>query len=119
MCIRDSTGEVYWKYDTRDSIWSSPYVVDNKVIVTTQAGEVFVIRHTAKPEVFDSITLAQGAPDIKTVRKIFREARVTFEKQHLLAKIEFPHPITSTPTIVNGTLYIPTEAKLFAIRARK
>jgi outer membrane protein assembly factor BamB len=118
-CVNANTGEVYWKYDTRDSIWSSPYVVDNKVIVTTQAGEVLVIRHTAKPEVFDSITLAQVAPDIKTVRKIFREARVTFEKQHLLAKIEFPHAITSTPTIVNGTLYIPTEAKLFAIRSRK
>ena len=114
-CLNAHTGESYWQYDTMASIWASPYYVDGKVLVATDAGDLFVFRHDPKPTKFDGLGAAHDAPDLKAARKIIKATQAEIEKKYLLAKIEFPMPFRTTPTVVNGVLYVATETTLYAI----
>lgn len=44
-CFDAKTGERHWRYDTMAAIWGSPYVVDGKVMIGTEEGEVYVFQH--------------------------------------------------------------------------
>ena len=117
-CLNATTGEPFWQYDTKSEIWGSPYFVDGKVLIGNSAGDLFAFKHTAKPAKFDAIEAAKGAPDRKTAREIYKAERAKVEREYLLAKIEFPHGIRTTPTVVNGVLFVTTESTLYAIRKR-
>lgn len=45
-CLNVKNGKPYWKYDTFSAIWGSPYVVDGKVYLGTEDGEVHVLEHS-------------------------------------------------------------------------
>ncbi len=49
-CLDVETGERRWRYDTYAAIWGSPYVVDGKVFIGTEDGEVIVLKHGPKME---------------------------------------------------------------------
>jgi hypothetical protein len=55
---------------------------------------------------------------MKAARAIQKKSRGEVEKEYLLAKIEFPAPIRSTPIVANGVLYVMTEHELFAIKTK-
>ena len=44
-CLDVKTGKQHWRYDTFSAIWGSPYVVDGKVMLGTEDGEVHVFKH--------------------------------------------------------------------------
>lgn len=44
-CLDVKTGKPYWVHDTFAAIWGSPYVVDGKVMLGTEDGEVIVLSH--------------------------------------------------------------------------
>ena len=44
-CLDPATGKQLWKYDTFAAIWGSPYVVDGKVYLGDEEGEVVVFAH--------------------------------------------------------------------------
>ncbi len=44
-CIDQKTGKVYWKYDTYAAIWGSPFVVDGKVMLGDEEGELVILKH--------------------------------------------------------------------------
>jgi len=44
-CFDAKTGKLHWKYDTFSAIWGSPYVVDGKVMLGTEDGDVVVMKH--------------------------------------------------------------------------
>jgi len=44
-CLDEKTGQLYWKHDTFSAIWGSPYVVDGKVMLGTEDGDVLVFTH--------------------------------------------------------------------------
>lgn len=44
-CLDLKTGKPYWVHDTFAAIWGSPYVVDGKVMIGTEDGEVIVLEH--------------------------------------------------------------------------
>ncbi len=44
-CLDEKTGKPYWKLDTMSAIWGSPYVVDGKVMIGTEDGELIVLKH--------------------------------------------------------------------------
>lgn len=117
-CLDAKTGKCYWQYDTKASIWGSPYFVDGKVLVGTDAGDLYVFRHDPKPDVIDAIEAARGAPDMKTARIIQKAERAKVEKKYLMAKIELPAAIRTTPTVVNGVLYVTAENALYAIQKK-
>ena len=43
-CLDVNTGDLYWKHDTFAAIWGSPYVVDGKVYLGDEDGEVVVLK---------------------------------------------------------------------------
>ncbi|MCA9249649.1 MAG: PQQ-binding-like beta-propeller repeat protein [Phycisphaerales bacterium] len=49
-CLDLKTGKEHWKYDTYAAIWGSPYVVDGKVYLGDEDGEVVVLKHGPKLE---------------------------------------------------------------------
>jgi len=44
-CLDVKTGHLYWKHDTFAAIWGSPTVIDGKVFLGTEDGEVLVFKH--------------------------------------------------------------------------
>ncbi len=44
-CLDANTGKRYWRYDTFSAIWGSPFVVDGKVLLGTEDGEVIMMKH--------------------------------------------------------------------------
>lgn len=115
-CLNARTGEHYWMFDTKASIWGSPYYADGKVYLATDAGDLFVFRHDPKPQKFDELEAAQKAKDQKEARKIFQAVRKQVADKYLLAKIELDAPVRSTPVVANGVLYVMTEKTLYAIK---
>jgi outer membrane protein assembly factor BamB len=112
-CLNAKTGEHYWQYDTKASIWGSPYFVDGRVLVGTDAGDLFVFRHDPKPRVIDELNFA--ADNLAEAKRQRRERRDHVEKQYLLAKIELPAAIRTTPVVADGVLYVTTENTLYAL----
>jgi outer membrane protein assembly factor BamB len=47
-CLDFKTGKPHWVYDLKSAVWGSPYLVDNKVFIGTDDGEVWVFPHGAK-----------------------------------------------------------------------
>jgi len=47
-CLDRKTGKRLWIHDTFAAIWGSPYVVDGKVFLGTEDGEVVVFEHSRK-----------------------------------------------------------------------
>ncbi|MCI0701483.1 MAG: PQQ-binding-like beta-propeller repeat protein [Planctomycetia bacterium] len=117
-CLDAKTGEHFWEYDTKASIWGSPYFVDGKIFLATDAGDMFVFKHEKKPKKIDAVEAAKDAPDMKTARGIHKAKRGEVEKEYLLAKVEFDTHIRSTPTVANGVLYVMTEKSLYAIKTK-
>ena len=117
-CLDAKTGEFFWQYDTKASIWGSPSFVDGKVFLATDSGDLFVFKHDKKPKKIDGVEAATGAPDMKAARAIQKAKRGEVEKEYLLAKLEFPSAVRSTPVVANGVLYVMTENALFAIKTK-
>ncbi|MBI4717585.1 MAG: PQQ-binding-like beta-propeller repeat protein [Planctomycetes bacterium] len=44
-CFDQKTGKQYWRFDTLAAVWGSPYVVDGKVMLGDEDGEVHVLAH--------------------------------------------------------------------------
>ena len=92
--------------------------MDGKVFLATDSGDLFVFKHEKKPKKIDGVGAATGAPDMKAARAIQKAKRGEVEKEYLLAKLEFPSAIRSTPVVANGVLYVMTENALFAIKTK-
>jgi outer membrane protein assembly factor BamB len=85
-CLDAVTGSRIWVYDLAVGLLGSPYLVDGRVFVGTEDGEILIFAHQ-------------------------RAARI-------LATIDLKEPICTTPVAANGTLYVATRSKLFAISSR-
>ena len=96
-CFDAMTGEKYWEYDTFGHIWGSPLVVDGKVYVGTEEGELIV--------------LATGK-ELKVIRG-------ESEENEDLTAVEFSGPIYSSPVVANSVLYIGTQSHVYAIEQAK
>lgn len=109
------TGQHYWQYDTKTSMWGSCYYADGKVMFGNDNGDLYVLKHDKNQTVIEDFSA--DAPTQKAAREYWTKQRAEVEKRFLLAKIEFDAPIRSTPVVANGVLYVLTEKTLFAIRA--
>jgi outer membrane protein assembly factor BamB len=116
-CLDAKTGKKFWSYDTKGSIWGSPYYADGKVFLATETGDLFVFKHSKTPKAIDELDNPQ-ATDAKSFRTAQMAKRKEVEKETLLHKIEFDAPIRSTPIVTDDVLYVMTEKSLFAFKKK-
>ncbi len=50
-CLDAQTGKQHWRHDLLSAIWGSPYVVDGKVMIGNEDGDVVVLKHGPKKKV--------------------------------------------------------------------
>ncbi|MCE9562611.1 MAG: PQQ-binding-like beta-propeller repeat protein [Planctomycetes bacterium] len=116
-CMNAQTGEHYWKFDTKASIWGSAYFVDGKVYLANDAGDLFVFRHDKKPVKIDELDIK--ADNMKEARKQILEKKRQVAEKYLIAKVELDAPIRSTPVVANGVLFVMSEKTLYAFKEKK
>jgi outer membrane protein assembly factor BamB len=114
-CLDAKTGKHYWQYDTKASIWGSPYYVDGKILLAND-NEVMFFKHEKKHDVYDEVETAKNASTMKEAREIMKKVRAEVEKKYLLSKVEFDAIMHSTPVVANGVLYVLTYKSLYAIK---
>jgi outer membrane protein assembly factor BamB len=44
-CLDANTGQLYWTHDVLAAVWSSPFLVDGRVYLTDEDGDVLVMAH--------------------------------------------------------------------------
>jgi outer membrane protein assembly factor BamB len=118
-CMDARTGEHFWQYDTKASIWGSPYYVDGKVLLANDQGDLYIFKHEKKHQKYDELEAAQSATNMTAARKAMKEVQKKVGEKYLLSKTEFDAPIRSTPTVANGVLYVMTEKTLYAFKCGK
>ncbi|QDT38213.1 outer membrane protein assembly factor BamB family protein [Stratiformator vulcanicus] len=88
-CLDFETGKRYWEYDMFAACWGSPMVVDGKVLIGDEDGDLTVL------------PLDRELPD-----------------EEPLAEILFNSSIYSTPTIANGRMYVSDRSRLYAFQIK-
>ncbi len=91
-CLNAKTGDAYWTFDQLAACWGSALVVDGKVYIGDEDGDVTVFRHSANPEV----AMPGGNP---------------------LAELTLLNSVYSTPVVANNILYLGSKTHLHAIAA--
>ena len=59
-CLDVKTGDLYWTHDTFAAIWGSPYVVDGKVYLGTEDGDVVILKTGKTKEVINKINMGSA-----------------------------------------------------------
>jgi outer membrane protein assembly factor BamB len=90
-CLDAKTGKVHWTYDMLAAAWGSPLIVEDKVYVGDEDGDVAIFPHSADPEV----ALQDDMP--------------------ALGEINMGNSVYSTPIVADNVLYIANRTHLFAI----
>jgi outer membrane protein assembly factor BamB len=90
-CLDAKTGKVNWSYDMLAAAWGSPLIVEDKVYIGDEDGEIAVFRHSADPEV----AMEDGEP--------FYGTR------------DMGNSVYSTPIVAGNVLYVCNRTHLFAI----
>lgn len=124
-CVELATGRIVWRYADIDRTISTASVHDGLVYVADYAGKVHCLDaksgdvkwvHDTKAHIWGSTLVADGKVLIGnedgylTILAAGPEAK-------LLAEIEFPAPIYSSPIVANGVLYVATQSHLYAFEA--
>ena len=57
VCLDAVTGKLNWEFELGEDTWSSPYVVDGKVYIGHEKGEVHIFEHSAKMELVNKVQM--------------------------------------------------------------
>ena len=94
-CLNAKTGEVNWHYDMMAQAWGSPLIVEDKVYIGDEDGDVAIFRHSADPEVAMKDDGGEMVP--------------------FHGEINMGNSVYSTPIVADNVLYISNRTHLFAI----
>lgn len=118
------TGRI-WSYPLERHSCSTPSIADDLVFVADCGGKVHCVDantgqpywvHDAGREIWSSTCVADGKVFVGTRRGDFWILAAGREKK-VLSSIRLDDPIHGTPVAANGTLFVPTMSKLYAIQA--
>jgi outer membrane protein assembly factor BamB len=85
------TGKPNWTYDMLAAAWGSPLIVEDKVYIGDEDGDVAIFRHSADP----AVAMNDGQP--------------------YYGEINMGNSVYSTPIVAGNILYIANRTHLFAI----
>jgi outer membrane protein assembly factor BamB len=94
-CVDAKSGQRHWTYDMLSAAWGSPLVVDGKVYIGDEDGDVAIFRHSADPKV----AMKEDGGDMVPY----------------YGEISMGNSVYSTPVIAGNVLYIANRTHLFAI----
>jgi outer membrane protein assembly factor BamB len=90
-CLNAKTGKPNWTYDMLAAAWGSPLIVEDKVYIGDEDGDVAIFRHSADP----AVAMNNGEP--------------------YYGEINMGNSVYSTPILAGNILYIANRTHLFAI----
>lgn len=91
-CLDAKTGKVHWTYDLKSQIWGSPCLVDGKIYIGDQDGDVAVFELAAKPKLL--ATNAMGDSVYSTL-VVAEDVLYVATSTHLIA-VALSQPATSS-----------------------
>jgi outer membrane protein assembly factor BamB len=94
-CLDAKTGKVHWTYDMLAATWGSPLIVDGKVLIGDEDGDVAIFKHSADPK--EALQDEDG------------------EMKPFYGEINMGNSVYSTPIVAGNVLYIANRTHLFAI----
>ena len=94
-CLDAKTGKVHWAYDMLAAAWGSPLIVDGKVYIGDEDGDIAIFRHSADP----SVAMKDDGGDMVPY----------------YGEINMGNSIYSTPIVAGNVLFIANRTHLFAI----
>jgi outer membrane protein assembly factor BamB len=94
-CLDAKTGKPHWTYDMLAATWGSPLLVDGKVFIGDEDGDVAIFRHSADPKVAMKDEGGSLVPHF--------------------GEINMGNSVYSTPIVAGNVLYIANKSHLFAI----
>lgn len=103
-CFHATTGKRYWQYDMFAAIHASPLIVDDKVYVADEDGDVAIFNLSADPRK----AMKEMGDELQPInsRIVNGEVEVT----------NMDNSVYTSPIYANGALYIANRSRLFAIR---
>ncbi|MEM1304531.1 MAG: PQQ-binding-like beta-propeller repeat protein, partial [Planctomycetota bacterium] len=94
-CLDAKTGKVHWVYDMLAAAWGSPVIVDEKVYIGDEDGDVAIFRHSADP----NVAMVDDGGEMLPYH----------------GEINMGNSVYSTPIVADNVLYISNRTHLFAI----
>jgi outer membrane protein assembly factor BamB len=94
-CLDAKTGKRNWVYDMLSASWGSPLIVEDKVYIGDEDGDVAIFRHSADP----AMALKDDGGEMKPY----------------YGEINMGNSVYSTPIVADNILYIANRTHLFAI----
>jgi outer membrane protein assembly factor BamB len=94
-CLDAKTGKVHWNYDMLSACWGSPLIVEDKVYIGDEDGDIAIFRHSADPK--------------QAMRDKEGEMEPYYGTRNMGASVY------STPIVAGNVLYISNQTHLFAI----
>lgn len=83
---------LYWKYDMFAAAWGSPLIVDGKVYIGDEDGDIAIFKLSSDPD-------------------------VAMSDEEPIAEVNVGNAVYSSPIVANDVLYIANKSTLFAISA--
>lgn len=94
-CVDAQTGKVHWTYDMLAAAWGSAMIVEDKVYVGDEDGDIAVFKLSADPKV-----AMKGDED---------------NPEPFYSEVNMGNAVYCTPIVANGVLYIANNDHVFAI----
>lgn len=98
-CLDAKTGKRHWVYDMLSATWGSPLIVDGKVYVGDEDGDVAIFKHSADP----NVAMKKEGDEMKP----------------FYGEINMGNSVYSTPIVAGNVLYISNRTHVFAIANEK
>lgn len=109
-CLDAKTGKVHWTHDMFAAAWGSPLIVDGKVYIGDEDGDVSVFNLSSDPKVaMKTIKIDEDEEELQPINFDEEEGAVT----------SMGNSVYSTPIVANGVLYIANRTHLYAIEAEE
>jgi outer membrane protein assembly factor BamB len=128
----DGSGEItqtgrLWAAPLSRHCMSTPSIADGLAYIAdcgrqvtcidTQTGKSLWV-HRANGEIWSSTLVADGKVYVGSLRGDFWTL-VAGRRLQVVSRVELGEPVHATPTAANGTLYVATKSRLFALKMRE